>query len=71
MCVKTSDEKIEKIRDLRLKGYSYAFICNTVEVSMFVVQQACKDIKIDLRFRKPKLDKCKILFRVLHIRLAS
>lgn len=63
MSVKTSDEKITKIRAMRLKGYSQAFICNAVEVSIFVVQQACKDIKMDLRFGKKKID-CKDLYPV-------
>jgi hypothetical protein len=70
MSVKTSDEKIAQIKAMRLKGYSQAFICNAVEVSIFVVQQACKDIKIDLRFGKKKID-CKDSFPVKKLKFSD
>lgn len=55
MSLKTPDEKLIKIRELRTKGYSLSFICNAVQVSITVVQQACKGINIDLRYKKPEI----------------
>lgn len=62
MSIKVSDEKLVKIKELRLKGYSLAFISEATVTSFFVVQQACKGLKIDLRFAKPKLNHGKDLY---------
>jgi hypothetical protein len=56
---KTPDDKIQAIRDMRLKGYSQAFICNALHTNIYVVKKYTKDIKIDLRKTKNKLNEYK------------
>jgi len=59
MSTKTSDEKIAAIRTMRKNGFSQGFICNALHTTSFVVSTSCKDIKMDLRFKKPSIDPLK------------
>ena len=59
MSIKTSDEKISEIRAMRKKGFSQGFICNALHTTAFVVSKSCKDIKMDLRFKKPSIEPLK------------
>lgn len=59
MTKKLSDEKIAKVREMRMKGCSWEVIRNEVGVSSFSIQKYCKDLTLDLRKEKPTIEPLK------------
>lgn len=59
MSAKTPPEVIERIRDMRRRGYSQMFIRNALNVSTYVVSVNTQDIKVNLISSKALVDKPK------------
>ena len=45
-------EEIQKLRELRVKGFSYQNIANLLGLSMTIVSRECEKLEIDTRTKK-------------------
>lgn len=62
MANKLSEEKIQKIRSLREKGFALDFIKNTLDVSVSAIKKYTKDIRVKLQVLQLKNENPKDTF---------